>query len=171
MMGAHVSSNPVFVMRGNATYSSSDDGPGTGGLFVYAPEFAPYRAVGQILVEYAEQGVSVLIVDRKDDDSRSVLSIVAKMLGLGNADELIRTPLTVPLYVRTESEDVTAALDRVSVVYDSTSNEPDPHACDMGDVVGVLYVMTYPNEGARTFSIERFCELKVESNGRYVREH
>lgn len=138
---------------------------------MYAPEFSPHRMVGQILVEYAEQGVPVLVVDRSDDDSRSVLSVVAKMLGLENADELVQTALAIPLYVRTKDEDVATALNRVSVVYDSTSNEPDDHACDAGDALGVLYVMTHPNEGARIFSVERFDELKAGSNGRYVREH
>lgn len=167
MMGGPVNDDPIFVKHGSSVLPEGE--PGTGGLFVYASEFAPYRAVAQVLVEYAEQGFPVLVVDRKDDESRSVMVALAAMLGAGDPGKLSLVALKIPLLIRTAKESVEDSLSRVSVAFDSLLSGPDAHACDMGDANGVLYVMTYPNPDARVLDVG--SGLKVGSSDRYVREH
>lgn len=161
--------DPIFVKPGSPALPEDVDGPGTGGLFVYPREFSAYRMVAQILVEYAEQGFPVLVVDRGDDPSRGVLSVLASIFNAKGPGDLKLLALPIPLFIRDAGANIESTLRKVVVAYNSAFDEQDDHACDMGDVSGVLYVMTYPNEDARVFEAPH--GLAVDSGGRYVREH
>lgn len=160
--------SPTFVRTGSA-FLSGGSTPGTGGLFVYVPEVYHYRMIAQILLEYAEFGINVLVIDRQDDESRSVLSSLAKMLNLAGPDSVANTRLPIPLSVRRLNEDVTSALRVAQVAFNSIYCEPDEHACDMGDADEVLYLMTYPNENARAVDGSKFTDLGLKADGRYAR--
>lgn len=161
---------PVFVTKDGASGAFLPDGTlGTGGLFVHSGTFSAHRTIAQILVEYAEQGFPTLVIDRGDDDSRSVLSALAAMFNAGSLENLKLTALAIPLFVRDAGANIGSTLRKVLVAYDPAFEKPDEHACDMGDVHEVLYVMAYPNVDARV--LEAPHGLKIGPGSRYVREH
>jgi hypothetical protein len=140
--------------------------------------FSPWLTVAQVLVEYAEQGNSVLVVDDGSEKMGQVLYHIAHMLGFRDPEELTRGRLPVSLSVCDDpARDWDAVhgvpvggFERVggfSVMYHPGNDEHDEHMCDMGDATETLLVMLYPNDGFRLLRM-RTNDLELGPNGRLV---
>lgn len=174
---------PVLVTRdGRSGAFLGDDGegdPGTGGLFVYEMYDVPLSlTVAQVLVEYAEQGFSTAIVDDGSPETGEILYHVAHMLGLRDPEDLSRNLNGLSLAVLGNLREAWSAIEGFptedfsyvggfSIAYHPSVNEPDDHACDMGDAMGALLVMTYPNLDSRTLRT-RENDLELGPHGRLV---